>query len=67
MLWVYPLRFFKGRLSILPNEKPKLSDWVDHLTTIFPEVRLKQFIEMRGRMQAMVRICAFQHLGRNNL
>lgn len=40
--------FLKGELSILPNEKPLMSDWEDHLTTIFPEVRLKKFIEMRG-------------------
>ena len=51
--------FLEGRLSILPNEKPKLSDWVDHLTTIFPEVRLKQFIEMRGADAGpWSRICA---------
>ena len=40
--------FLKGELSILPNEKPLMSDWEDHLSTIFPEVRLKKFIEMRG-------------------
>ena len=27
---------------------PRLGDWIDHLTTAFPEVRLKQFLEMRG-------------------
>jgi glutamate--cysteine ligase len=32
----------------LPGETPTLSDWADHLTTAFPEARLKQFIEMRG-------------------
>ena len=32
----------------LPGEKPRLSDWTDHLSTIFPEVRLKSFLEMRG-------------------
>ena len=32
----------------LPGEKPRLSDFVDHLSTIFPEVRLKSFLEMRG-------------------
>jgi glutamate--cysteine ligase len=37
-----------GRLPALPDELPKISDWADHLTTIFPEVRLKQFLEMRG-------------------
>ena len=38
----------KGNLEVLPGEKPTLQDWHDHLTTIFSEVRLKQFIEMRG-------------------
>jgi glutamate--cysteine ligase len=40
--------FLAGRLPALPGEKPTLSDWADHLTTIFPEVRLKRFMEMRG-------------------
>uniref|UniRef100_UPI00325FA05C glutamate--cysteine ligase n=1 Tax=Sphingomonas sp. TaxID=28214 RepID=UPI00325FA05C len=40
--------FLDGRLDILPGEKPQLSDWVDHLSTAFPEVRLKSFLEMRG-------------------
>ena len=40
--------FLDGKLPALPGEKPTLSDWADHLTTIFPEARLKQFIEMRG-------------------
>ena len=40
--------FLKGRLPSLPGELPKISDWADHLTTIFPEARLKKFIEMRG-------------------
>jgi glutamate--cysteine ligase len=40
--------FLDGRLPALPGEKPRLSDWADHLTTIFPEVRLKRFMEMRG-------------------
>lgn len=40
--------FMKGKLPALPGETPTLSDWADHLTTIFPEARLKQFIEMRG-------------------
>ena len=35
-------------MPALPGEKPTLSDWADHLTTIFPEVRLKKYIEMRG-------------------
>ncbi len=40
--------FLAGRLPALPGEKPTFSDWADHLTTIFPEVRLKKFMEMRG-------------------
>ena len=40
--------FLKGQLPALPGEKPTLSDWADHLTTIFPEARIKQFLEMRG-------------------
>ena len=40
--------FMDGRLSVLPGEKPTVSDWNDHLSTAFPEVRLKSFLEMRG-------------------
>jgi glutamate--cysteine ligase len=40
--------FLDGRLPQLPGEKPVLKDWSDHLTTIFPEVRLKRYLEMRG-------------------
>ncbi len=40
--------FLRGELPALPGEKPTLSDWADHLTTAFPEARLKKFIEMRG-------------------
>ncbi len=40
--------FLDGRLPALPGEKPTLSDWADHLTTLFPEARIKQFLEMRG-------------------
>jgi glutamate--cysteine ligase len=40
--------FLDGRLPALPGETPTLSDWADHLTTIFPEARIKKFIEMRG-------------------
>jgi glutamate--cysteine ligase len=40
--------FLAGKLPALPGEKPTFSDWADHLTTIFPEVRLKKFMEMRG-------------------
>ncbi|MBX2854233.1 MAG: glutamate--cysteine ligase [Rhodobacteraceae bacterium] len=40
--------FLDGKLPGLPGETPTLSDWADHLTTIFPEARIKKFIEMRG-------------------
>ncbi|EAR50361.1 glutamate--cysteine ligase [Oceanicola granulosus HTCC2516] len=40
--------FLRGELPALPGEVPTLSDWADHLTTIFPEARVKKFIEMRG-------------------
>jgi len=40
--------FLDGKLPALPGEKPRLSDWTDHLSTAFPEVRLKSFLEMRG-------------------
>jgi glutamate--cysteine ligase len=40
--------FLDGRLPALPGENPRLSDWTDHLSTAFPEVRLKSFLEMRG-------------------
>ena len=40
--------FLKGVLPALPGELPLASDWIDHLSTAFPEVRLKSFLEMRG-------------------
>jgi glutamate--cysteine ligase len=40
--------FMAGRLPELPGEKPTRKDWEDHLTTVFPEVRMKGFLEMRG-------------------
>jgi len=40
--------FLKGELSVLPGELPTIDDWNDHLSTAFPEVRLKTFLEMRG-------------------
>ena len=40
--------FLKGALPALPGEKPTLSDWADHMTTVFPEARVKKYIEMRG-------------------
>ncbi|MBY0563319.1 MAG: glutamate--cysteine ligase [Hyphomonadaceae bacterium] len=40
--------FMDGKLPALPGERPTRKDWEDHLTTIFPEVRLKTYLEMRG-------------------
>src|SRR6201999_2944168 len=40
--------FFDGRNNRLPGQRPTLSDWANHLSTIFPEVRLKRYLEMRG-------------------
>jgi len=40
--------FFDGRHPMFPGERPTLSDWANHLSTIFPEVRLKRYLEMRG-------------------
>jgi glutamate--cysteine ligase len=40
--------FLNGELSVLPGERPRASDWEDHMSTAFPEVRLKSFLEMRG-------------------
>ncbi len=37
-----------GKLKELPGERPTMSDWINHLTTNFPEVRLKRYLEMRG-------------------
>ncbi|MDB5693167.1 MAG: glutamate--cysteine ligase [Alphaproteobacteria bacterium] len=55
--------FMKGALPVLPGEKPRLSDWVDHLSTAFPEVRLKSFLEMRGADGGRwSRICALPAL-----
>lgn len=40
--------FLAGKLDVVPGETPHMGDFEDHLSTIFPEVRLKQFLEMRG-------------------
>ncbi|MEM9532492.1 MAG: glutamate--cysteine ligase [Pseudomonadota bacterium] len=40
--------FLAGKLPALPGELPTVNDWRDHMTTVFPEARLKTFIEMRG-------------------
>ena len=41
-------RFMDAGLDELPGERPTAKDWADHLTTLFPEVRLKSYLEMRG-------------------
>ena len=52
-----------GKLAQLQGVKPTLDDWSDHLTTLFPEVRLKRFLEMRGadsgRWRRIVGLSAF--------
>jgi glutamate--cysteine ligase len=40
--------FMDGKLDELPGQRPTIKDWADHTTTIFPEVRLKKYLEMRG-------------------
>ncbi len=40
--------FMNGRLPELPGEMPTMTDWQDHLTTLFPDVRLKRYLELRG-------------------
>jgi glutamate--cysteine ligase len=37
-----------GKLAELPGEHATVSDWANHVSTIFPEVRLKRYLEMRG-------------------
>ncbi len=51
--------FLDGKLSILPGARANILDWEDHLSTAFPEVRLKRFLEMRGADSGpWARICA---------
>ena len=55
--------FMAGKLPALPGELPRESDWIDHLSTAFPEVRLKSFLEMRGADGGPTnRICALPAL-----
>jgi glutamate--cysteine ligase len=55
--------FMDGKLAELPGEKPTMKDWADHTTTIFPEVRLKQYLEMRGADSGpWSRLCALPAL-----
>jgi glutamate--cysteine ligase len=55
--------FLDGKLPQMPGERPRLTDWTDHLSTAFPEVRLKSFLEMRGADGGRwSRICALPAL-----
>jgi len=40
--------FMARKIPEVAHIEPSMSDWADHLTTIFPEVRMKQYLEMRG-------------------
>jgi glutamate--cysteine ligase len=52
-----------GRLAAMPGERATVADWENHLSTIFPEVRLKRFLEMRGADSGRTsRICALPAL-----
>ncbi len=51
--------FLEGKLPAYPQQRPHLGDWADHMTTSFPEVRLKRYLEMRGADSGpWNRICA---------
>jgi glutamate--cysteine ligase len=51
--------FMNGTLPALPGQIPTLADWEDHISTVFPEVRLKRFLEMRGTDSGpWARLCA---------
>ena len=55
--------FLARKLPGLEHIEPTMADWADHLTTIFPEVRLKKFLEMRGADGGLWRrICALPAL-----
>jgi glutamate--cysteine ligase len=55
--------FIEGRLPEVEGERATLADWADHVSTIFPEVRLKQYLEMRGADGGPVsRLCALPAL-----
>ena len=57
-------RFMRGELPALPGVRATMKDWADHLTTAFPEVRLKQYLEMRGADGGpWNRLCALPALG----
>jgi glutamate--cysteine ligase len=55
--------FMAGKLAEVPGEQATIKDWVDHTSTIFPEVRLKQYLEMRGAdAGSYSRLCALPAL-----
>ena len=55
--------FMAGKLAEAPGEQATIKDWVDHTSTIFPEVRLKQYLEMRGAdAGSYSRLCALPAL-----
>lgn len=55
--------FMDGKLDALPGDRATAQDWADHLTTLFPEVRMKQYLEMRGADGGpWSRICALPAL-----
>ncbi|MEO6065994.1 MAG: glutamate--cysteine ligase [Lysobacterales bacterium] len=55
--------FLQGKLPAYPNQRPHIGDWADHMTTSFPEVRLKRYLEMRGADSGpWNRICALPAL-----
>ncbi len=55
--------FLEGKMAALPGERPTYGDWKDHLSTAFPEVRMKGYLEMRGSDSGpQSRICALPAL-----
>ena len=55
--------FLRGKLPALPGERPTMADWAAHMTTAFPEVRLKRYLEMRGADGGpWARLCALPAL-----
>ena len=55
--------FMDGRLAEVPGDRPTIKDWADHISTLFPEVRLKQYLEMRGADSGpWSRLCALPAL-----
>ncbi len=56
-------KFMAGELPEMPGDRASIKDWADHTTTLFPEVRLKQYLEMRGADSGpWSRLCALPAL-----